>query len=266
MTTGPQRRPTMYTRPFSEPGEKKEASFSKLTPMEFSSPQSWDRFAVNPVINGQQVRTLLDPVEHWERVTHSIDLGFGESTIPDLRSMKEEEARTDPETSYGNVHGAGIYDWMKRGDRQRTPIEVRLPFSSPESYEEASHGYGQGEGHHRAAAGAAIQEETGTPRPVKFEAHRMHYLGREDEDRVTPFSQRPSPQPLKKAGTTTWSRWDKALGSLEPGTTTGANMVAQALGSNIKRPDSSLERLLNDEESIARKMRKATPGFFGGPG
>lgn len=130
-----------------------------------TSEESWDRFALNPVVNGQQMRTLIDPVEHQERVTHSVDVsGYG--SMDRMWSEKEEEARSDP--SYG-AHGAGIYDWMARGDRQRTPITLRV---NP-----GGEGYGQGEGHHRVAAAAALQRELGEPRPVKFDAQHVSYLG-----------------------------------------------------------------------------------------
>lgn len=132
-----------------------------------TSEESWDRFALNPVVNGQQMRTLIDPVEHQERVTHSVDVqGYG--SMDRMWSEKEEEARTDVSDA-AHVHGAGVYDWMARGDRQRTPISLRV---NP-----GQEGYGQGEGHHRVAAAAALQRESGEPRPVKFEAEHHGYMG-----------------------------------------------------------------------------------------
>ena len=151
--------------------------------MDFDTEEDWDRFALNPVINGEQMRTLVDPEEHWEHMTHSIDLAGYNHSKEEMRASKEEEAR---EPSHSPVHGAGIYDWMARGDRQRKPIEVIV-----NPGEEA---YGQGEGHHRAASKAALQADTGDQHLVKFTAHQgfaghsagTRYSDYEDEYEPTP--------------------------------------------------------------------------------
>ena len=155
--------------------------------MDFDTEEDWDRFALNPVINGEQMRTLVDPEEHWEHMTHSIDLAGYNYSKEEMRSSKEEEARTTGSASY--VHGAGIYDWMARGDRQRKPIEVMV---NP-----GEEGYGQGEGHHRAAAKAALQADTGEQHLVKFTASRGfvgHSAGtRYSEDYESEYEPTPTP-------------------------------------------------------------------------
>ena len=161
-------RPQMYVRPFSDPDDYTETSFSQAKPMEFSSPESWDRFALNPVVSGEQMRTLLDPVEHLERVTHSVDVSAWGGSMSRMWSSKTREG-LEPKTSYN--HGAGVYDWMSEGEKQRTPITIQV---DPRSSEE---GYGQEEGHHRAAIGAHISGEKGSPHLIKFEAQEASRWG-----------------------------------------------------------------------------------------
>jgi hypothetical protein len=200
------RRPTMYARLHSDPQQTQETPASEAKPVHFTSERAWDKFALNPVINGQQMRTLIDPVEHQEHVTHSVDVqGYG--SMDRMWSEKEEEAREHQTTG---VHGAGIYDWMERGDRQRSPITLRV--------DPGQEGYGQGEGHHRVAAAAALQRESGEVRPLKFKAEHVGYLGGskgwdetpstddeptrwrgEDEPSPTPSSQRETPRMMTPA-------------------------------------------------------------------
>lgn len=201
MTTGPQRRPQMYTRLRTQdlrspddPDYNVEIPASEATPMSFRNTEEWDRFALNPVINGQQMRTLVDPEQHWEHMTHSIDVSGYDYSKEQMREAKLEEAQTPVGRSH--VHGAGIYDWVSRGERMRNPIEVIV---NP-----GEEGYGQGEGHHRAAAVAERQAETGEPHLLKFKATTGHpgaSAGTRYDDYYDDEEYEPTPPPTSQRTT-----------------------------------------------------------------
>jgi hypothetical protein len=109
------------------------------------------------VLNPMQMQLFVDPEEHIESLRGSIDLNEG-YTADELWKGKEEEARS-PEGS--GRHGAGLYDSVKKyglvtgRDNPFSGPPIELHPASDES------GWVQGEGHHRVAAAAAVQRDTG---------------------------------------------------------------------------------------------------------
>ena len=106
------------------------------------------------VLSTHQLSLFIDPEEHIANMPRSTD-AYAES-MPEMWSRKETESR-EPE-GYG--HGSGLYDRIKAGEQIRNPIQVQLGHST---YLDRQY-----EGHHRAAAGAAVQRENreeGKPNP-----------------------------------------------------------------------------------------------------
>src|SRR5262245_85094 len=179
MPTGPQRqnytdrelrvigtyavRPKLYVRPHSQqhgwmsmdPWSSEPEPFSGP---EFSSVRAWNSFAINPVLNGVQMRTFVDPEEYIPHVTDSVDRWDPENeSMEDIWSYKEREARKPADYT----HGSGVYDWMKAGEPQRNPAEAELYGSD----------ITQGEGHHRVVGARAVQRDTGQRKLVKIKVH-----------------------------------------------------------------------------------------------
>jgi hypothetical protein len=117
-------------------------------------------------INPNQLALFVDPEEHIARMQHSTDTGGGAVPMHQMWERKEEESM-EPE-GYG--HGAGLYERLHPdigGEQVRNPVHVWLGRTPAEDK--------QFEGHHRIAASAAIQRETGEKRyvPVQYDPHGM---------------------------------------------------------------------------------------------
>jgi hypothetical protein len=132
-------------------------------------------------INPNQLQLLINPTEHIARMHSSTDAyglstdsysdsyggnngGYGDyeyahnagdnpaptGTMRKLWQGKEGEA-LEPEGSY--AHGSGMYDLIASGEQIRNPVQVNMGMR-PETDV-------QYEGHHRVAAGHAVQRDTG---------------------------------------------------------------------------------------------------------
>lgn len=101
----------------------------------------------------EQLKLFMTGVEWQEYTTHSSD---GPADI----KWKEASAQAKAPASAG-THGAGVYDSMKsKGYEVHNPVPTI-------TFEESPNGKyfmrTQGEGHHRVAAAADIERETGKP-------------------------------------------------------------------------------------------------------
>lgn len=147
-------------------------------------------------INPDQLKLVMTATEFQQHIDSSSDRSYNtvgyEEISPNVRqpimeresmdqmwSRKEAEAREPKELPVhdvqwrggrgervqigsvpNNTHGAGIYDSIKekglqQGPNQRTPIVTHVDKKTGEKR--------QGEGHHRIAAAAALERETGKP-------------------------------------------------------------------------------------------------------
>lgn len=142
-------------------------------------------FHNSPLHRPGQLQLFIDPTEHISR-THrstdenmlddytdaawnepavsagSYDRGLAKyagpnpapnDTMQKVMKIKEGEAR-QPGTTY-DVHGSGMYDIIASGEQIQKPIEVRIHDWDNEEEDE------QYEGHHRVAAGHAVQRDLG---------------------------------------------------------------------------------------------------------
>lgn len=108
------------------------------------------------VVNTDQLRLFMTGKEWKATVTHSTD-------GPMAEVWEEKEAQARAPRSATNIHGAGLYDSIK--EKGFVPSQ----FDSPPTiiFEDSPNGKEvrrvQSEGHHRVAAAAAVEEDTGKP-------------------------------------------------------------------------------------------------------
>ena len=237
------------------------------------------------VVNTEQLSLFIDPVEHIANMRRSSDVRTDES-MPGMWRRKESEAR-EPEFS---GHGSGVYNWMKAGEQVRNPVQVMMGQSSRDD--------SQSEGHHRIAAAAAVQRESGQPYHVPVEYWEHHKNVAENVRLDMKGAAWLSPEEKEVRGAEVQAKRDKASANrmawyakptaeraglehainglvdvLQPaappqlgtakwtgsGTARRQNEAEAARMGNIKHADSSLERLLQQEESIERRAHGA-PG------
>jgi len=110
-------------------------------------------------IHPQQMQLFVDPVEHIRKLRGSVDLDFSSSGWHGMWKDKEQEARAAPGSS---VHGAGIYESVKKYGIIPRSLHPDPTGGEPEVHPAHDNsGWVQGEGHHRIAAAAAVQRDTG---------------------------------------------------------------------------------------------------------
>lgn len=172
----------------------------ELTPTTMPAPP--DRMASPLEHPHNQMQLLINPTEHIKRITNSTDLtshyyglpyGPNDSHPDDLMrrreadkatatprgkapnkamsglwTAKEKEAKM-PEAQGG--HGAGLYDRLKGGEQVYNPIQINMNDIADPGKDL------QYEGHHRVAAGAALERERGAKgkgsvwMPVSYTGH-----------------------------------------------------------------------------------------------
>lgn len=104
----------------------------------------------------EQLKLFMTGKEWKSYATHSTD-----GPIDTVWTEKEAQSRAPKES---NVHGAGLYDSMKnegfdvRKSRNSTPTIVFETSPSGKTLRRV-----QSEGHHRVAAAAAVEKDTGKP-------------------------------------------------------------------------------------------------------
>lgn len=114
-------------------------------------------------INPDQLRLFMSGTEWQSFITHSTD-----GSIPSLWDQKESESRYP---AGSRMHGAGLYDSMKSGGYdmdKATKSPATIIFEDSPNGKEVRHV--QSEGHHRVAAAAAVERDTGKPiyMPVNY--------------------------------------------------------------------------------------------------
>lgn len=118
-------------------------------------------------INDQQFKLFMSGQEWQAAATDSVDLGFAQTgkraptNMRQLWSQKLDEAKVPEGTMARNgykAHGAGIYDSMSEKGYVHNPE----PYDNPTLFVRG-HDLKQGEGHHRIAAAAEIERQTGKP-------------------------------------------------------------------------------------------------------
>lgn len=105
-------------------------------------------------LDPNQFKLFMTGTEWQAHVTHSTD-----GPVPDIWEQKEAQARVP----FGGDHGSGVYDSIKEhGWQNRTNYNQYHPTII---LEDSSRGVRrvQSEGHHRIAAAAAVERETGKP-------------------------------------------------------------------------------------------------------
>lgn len=133
------------------------------------------------VVNPNQLRLFVDPVEHQATIKDSTDVYSVDEWDTPHHSYSERKTSTGPSPAMGALwaqkewearqpaesyeHGSGLYDRIHSGEQVHTPIEVHLGESAAQDK--------QYEGHHRIAASAAVQRDTGRQQfvPVKYNTY-----------------------------------------------------------------------------------------------
>lgn len=140
------------------------------------------------VLNPQQLKLFMTGTEWQDNVTKSTDQGSGES-VGRVWGRKERESRqpatikdhdvqwrggrgvrvTINERNNG-IHGAGLYDSIRDKGYRHEPKES----DPPTILLDRSGNNIQYEGHHRVAAAAALERDTGKPTfiPTNYEDNR----------------------------------------------------------------------------------------------
>jgi len=107
----------------------------------------------------EQLKLFMSGTEWQDDVTHSTD-----GPIDTVWKKKEAQARVPDSQHHSVPHGAGLYESMEKHgfDRSKslnsTPTIVIEQSPSGEQYRRV-----QTEGHHRVAAAAAVERDTGKP-------------------------------------------------------------------------------------------------------
>lgn len=107
-------------------------------------------------LNHDQLKLFMTGTEWKATVTHSTD-----GPLDRIWPQKESEARLP---GPGAVHGSGVYDSMKKKGYIRPvnhALDPTIVFEDSPSGKEVRRV--QSEGHHRVAAAAAIEHDTGKP-------------------------------------------------------------------------------------------------------
>lgn len=104
----------------------------------------------------EQLKLFMTGTEWQSQVTHSTD-----GPIDTVWTEKESQSRAPKES---NVHGAGLYDSMKNEGylgRKSLNSQPTIVFETSPSGKTLRRT--QSEGHHRVAAAAAVERDTGKP-------------------------------------------------------------------------------------------------------
>jgi len=139
--------------------------------------------AASDHLHPQQMQLFVDPVEHIASVRGAVDMAGHTESWDDMWGRKESEARNT-----GHGHGAGLYDSVKdKGIRAMWSVHApgdnnpRELMGAPKLYPaNDGNGFIQGDGHHRMAAAAAVQRDTGKAQyvPVEYKSSSLdprHY-------------------------------------------------------------------------------------------
>jgi hypothetical protein len=106
------------------------------------------------VLNPNQLKLFMTGTEWKNSITHSTD-----GPLEHIWPQKEQEARS-PESS--GRHGAGVYDSLKEnGFNHYKNVNSPATIIFEESPDGKSVRTVQSEGHHRVAAAAALEKDTG---------------------------------------------------------------------------------------------------------
>lgn len=127
--------------------------------------------AAHQHLNPDQLRLFVDPEEHIASMTRSTDVALPQyrGSMSRMWEHKELESRGKPyqnRADWMQPHGAGLYESVKT-EGVREPISVLLGPKGPIQHQ----------GHHRIAAAAAVQRETGRKQHVPVEYQETYLQG-----------------------------------------------------------------------------------------